>query len=178
MTTNHQTGSPLVKKDLANLDVSKFDCVMVLCDEKWMDPDENMTNGYDDINTQGDLLRLESVVRSWPPSSTARNSADESGGHRDCHSFVQCMDVWIRLPQETNGLFHRSSCMRTTFAKVQAICFSWRALLRCTFGVVQCTCNCSMYWADMVGYGCTGSNSTAEHQNAAAIGRKGREHSG
>jgi hypothetical protein len=62
VTANHVNGSPLKKKHLSRLDMSKFDCVMVLCDEKWIDPDENMTNGYDDINTQGDLLRLESVV--------------------------------------------------------------------------------------------------------------------
>ena len=66
VTTNHVYGTPLKKNHLARLDVTQFDCVMVLCDEKWMDPDENMTNGYDDINTQGDLLRLESVVCSWP----------------------------------------------------------------------------------------------------------------
>jgi hypothetical protein len=42
--------------------LSRFDCAMVLCDEKWMDPDEDMSNGYDDIRTQGDLLRLDSMV--------------------------------------------------------------------------------------------------------------------
>lgn len=60
--------------------MTKFDTVLVLCDEMWMDPDQNMTNGYDDINTQGDLLRLESVVRLSTPDvskicSNSRNLA-------------------------------------------------------------------------------------------------------
>jgi hypothetical protein len=62
VTTNHEYGSPLKRKHLERLDMSRFDCCIVLCDEKWMDPDENMTNGYDDLISQGDLLRLESVV--------------------------------------------------------------------------------------------------------------------
>lgn len=47
-----------------------MDIAMVLCDERWLDPDQDMTNGYDDITTPGDLLRLESVARS-PPSPTS-----------------------------------------------------------------------------------------------------------
>lgn len=53
--------------DTAVRDGCSVDIAMVLCDERWLDPDQDMTNGYDDITTPGDLLRLESVARS-PPS--------------------------------------------------------------------------------------------------------------
>lgn len=48
--------------DVSQLDMTLYTCVLVLCDERWMDPDEDAANGYDDIRTQGDLLRLDSMV--------------------------------------------------------------------------------------------------------------------
>eukprot|EP00892_Ulva_mutabilis_P004077 jgi/Ulvmu1/2040/UM120_0036.1 len=62
VTANHVHGSPLVRRDVAKLDVKSVDIAMVLCDERWLDPDQDMANGYDDITTPGDLLRLEAVV--------------------------------------------------------------------------------------------------------------------
>jgi hypothetical protein len=58
----HVTANPLQRSSLAGaLDVSLFRCALVLCDELWVDPDNNDANGLDSLD-EPCVLRLDSLV--------------------------------------------------------------------------------------------------------------------
>jgi hypothetical protein len=58
----HLTANPLQRSSLASaLDVSLFRCALVLCDELWVDPDNNDANGLDSLD-EPSVLRLDSMV--------------------------------------------------------------------------------------------------------------------
>jgi hypothetical protein len=58
----HVTANPLQRSSLAAvLDVSVFRCALVLCDELWVDPDNNDANGLDSLD-EPSVLRLDSLV--------------------------------------------------------------------------------------------------------------------
>lgn len=58
----HVAANPLQRSSLAAaLDVSTFRCALVLCDELWVDPDNNDANGLDSLD-EPSVLRLDSLV--------------------------------------------------------------------------------------------------------------------
>jgi hypothetical protein len=58
----HVLADPLQRSSLAGaLDVSQFRCAVVLCDESWVDPDNNEANGLDSLD-EPSVLRLDSLV--------------------------------------------------------------------------------------------------------------------
>ncbi|KAK9843129.1 hypothetical protein WJX74_007389 [Apatococcus lobatus] len=58
----HVKGDPLEKADLTErIDLTKFRCAIILCDEGWVDPDLDTSNGIQ-IEEEGDLLRLDSML--------------------------------------------------------------------------------------------------------------------
>ncbi|KAK9818136.1 hypothetical protein WJX72_007697 [[Myrmecia] bisecta] len=58
----HVPGNPLEKVDLqAKLDITKYKCAIVLCDESWVDPDLDLANGIE-LGEEGDMLRLDAMI--------------------------------------------------------------------------------------------------------------------
>lgn len=58
----HVIANPLQRSSLASkLDMSTFRCAVVLCDELWVDPDSNDSNGIDGVD-EPSVLRLDSLV--------------------------------------------------------------------------------------------------------------------
>lgn len=54
--------NPLLRSSLAAaLDLATFRCAIVLCDELWVDPDNNDANGLDGVDVPS-VLRLDSLV--------------------------------------------------------------------------------------------------------------------
>eukprot|EP00798_Chlamydomonas_sp_ICE-L_P003835 gene3835-13903_t len=61
ISVRHIQADPMQTKDLAKVGIQQFKCAIVLCDERWVDPDMNDTNGFDALQQQ-DMLRLDSMV--------------------------------------------------------------------------------------------------------------------
>ncbi|KAK9866656.1 hypothetical protein WJX84_009216 [Apatococcus fuscideae] len=58
----HVQGDPLERSELQErVDLTKFRCAIILCDEGWIDPDLDTSNGIQ-IEEEGDLLRLDSML--------------------------------------------------------------------------------------------------------------------
>ncbi len=58
---SHVQADPLQRLELATLDLSKFKCAIVLCDERWLDPDNDDLNGIDTLD-EPSVLRLDSLM--------------------------------------------------------------------------------------------------------------------
>ena len=59
---SHCYGNPLNAETFESLvDISNYSCAMCLCDNKWVDPDSDSTNGVDFLE-QSDMLRLDSML--------------------------------------------------------------------------------------------------------------------
>ena len=43
------------------LDVTAFKCAIILCDQSWLDPDLDLSNGVA-LKSQSDMLRLDALV--------------------------------------------------------------------------------------------------------------------
>jgi len=54
-------GDPMNDAELETLPLATFNCITILCDQSWMDPDQNQTNGIDTTCTT-DMQRLDSMV--------------------------------------------------------------------------------------------------------------------
>lgn len=55
-------GDPLKMQQLRHrLDVTAYKCAIILCDQSWLDPDLNLTNGIA-LKSQSDMLRLDALV--------------------------------------------------------------------------------------------------------------------
>lgn len=55
-------GDPLKMQQLRRrLDVTAYKCAIILCDQSWLDPDLNLSNGIA-LKSQSDMLRLDAMV--------------------------------------------------------------------------------------------------------------------
>ncbi|KAK9800761.1 hypothetical protein WJX73_008207 [Symbiochloris irregularis] len=54
-------GNPCRRRDLRKLDITKYRCAIILCDQAWMDPDGDDSNGIDE-RSQHAMLRLDALV--------------------------------------------------------------------------------------------------------------------
>mmetsp|Transcript_40088 Transcript_40088/g.113563 ORF Transcript_40088/g.113563 Transcript_40088/m.113563 type:complete len:339 (-) Transcript_40088:39-1055(-) len=54
-------GDPMSGDELESLALDTFNCIIILCDQSWMDPDRDQSNGIDTQCT-GDMLRLDSLI--------------------------------------------------------------------------------------------------------------------
>ncbi len=45
------------------LDVTAYKCAIILCDQSWLDPDLDLSNGLA-LSSQSDMLRLDAMVMS------------------------------------------------------------------------------------------------------------------
>lgn len=62
LQVRHVYANPLQRSSLASkLDMSTFRCAVVLCDELWVDPDSNDTNGIEGID-EPSVLRQDALV--------------------------------------------------------------------------------------------------------------------
>ncbi|KAG2488904.1 hypothetical protein HYH03_012534 [Edaphochlamys debaryana] len=62
ITVRHLKADPLQRSEMAaHVDVTQLKAALVLCDERWVDPDLDQTNGVDSL-CQADMLRLDSLV--------------------------------------------------------------------------------------------------------------------
>ncbi|KAK9810370.1 hypothetical protein WJX72_009592 [[Myrmecia] bisecta] len=58
----HVPGNPLEASELnANINLTRYKCAIVLCDESWIDPDLNLDNGIE-IGNEADMLRLDAML--------------------------------------------------------------------------------------------------------------------
>ncbi|KAG2488131.1 hypothetical protein HYH03_013277 [Edaphochlamys debaryana] len=61
ITVRHLRGDPLQRSEMGALvDVTQLKAALVLCDERWVDPDLN--DNDEDVLCQGDMLRLDSLI--------------------------------------------------------------------------------------------------------------------
>ena len=57
-------GDPLKMQQLRHrLDVTAYKCAIILCDQSWLDPDLDLSNGLA-LSSQSDMLRLDAMVMS------------------------------------------------------------------------------------------------------------------
>lgn len=61
VTVRHVQLDPLQRSQMTKLDLSSFRCAIVLCDELWVDPDNDDSNGIDTID-EPSVLRLDALV--------------------------------------------------------------------------------------------------------------------
>lgn len=55
-------GDPLKPQQLRRrLDVTAYKCAIILCDQSWLDPDLDLSNGVE-LKSQSDMLRLDALV--------------------------------------------------------------------------------------------------------------------
>ena len=55
-------GDPLRSQQIKRrIDVTAYKCAIVLCDQSWLDPDLDLSNGLQ-LRSQSDMLRLDSLV--------------------------------------------------------------------------------------------------------------------
>lgn len=55
-------GDPLKMQQLRRrLDVTAYKCAIILCDQSWLDPDLDLSNGIA-LKSQSDMLRLDAMV--------------------------------------------------------------------------------------------------------------------
>lgn len=58
---SHVMADPVQRAEMSHVDLSEFKCAIVLCDERWMDPDMDDTNGIDTLD-QPSVLRLDATM--------------------------------------------------------------------------------------------------------------------
>ncbi|KAK9845991.1 hypothetical protein WJX81_007900 [Elliptochloris bilobata] len=59
----HVSGNPLEADEMTSrLDVTQYTTAIVLCDQSWVDPDLDDTNGIQGLDERRDVLRLESLI--------------------------------------------------------------------------------------------------------------------
>ncbi|KAL6749116.1 hypothetical protein V8C86DRAFT_3032280 [Haematococcus lacustris] len=58
---SHLQADPLQRHELMAVGLEGFKCAIVLCDDKWIDPDQDSANGIDELR-QRDMLRLDAMV--------------------------------------------------------------------------------------------------------------------
>eukprot|EP01024_Parvocaulis_polyphysoides_P074321 TRINITY_DN9592_c0_g1_i2.p1 TRINITY_DN9592_c0_g1~~TRINITY_DN9592_c0_g1_i2.p1 ORF type:complete len:471 (-),score=55.96 TRINITY_DN9592_c0_g1_i2:120-1532(-) len=61
ISVHHVQGDPLCPLSLEKLDLSGYKTALVLCDELWQDPDNDITNGIQ-FGERRDMLRLDSMI--------------------------------------------------------------------------------------------------------------------
>lgn len=61
VNVSHVMADPLQRTQLARIDITNISCAIVLCDERWVDPDMDDSNGVDSLDER-DVLRLDSLV--------------------------------------------------------------------------------------------------------------------
>eukprot|EP01023_Acetabularia_acetabulum_P028113 TRINITY_DN26570_c0_g2_i1.p1 TRINITY_DN26570_c0_g2~~TRINITY_DN26570_c0_g2_i1.p1 ORF type:complete len:583 (+),score=65.43 TRINITY_DN26570_c0_g2_i1:68-1816(+) len=61
ISVHHVQGDPLCPVSLETIDMSGYKTALVLCDESWQDPDNDITNGIQ-FGERRDMLRLDSMI--------------------------------------------------------------------------------------------------------------------
>lgn len=55
-------GDPLKPQQMRRrVDVTAYKCAIILCDQSWLDPDLDLSNGVE-LKSQSDMLRLDALV--------------------------------------------------------------------------------------------------------------------
>lgn len=154
LQVRHVAANPLQRSSLAAaLDVRAFRCAVVLCDELWVDPDNNDANGLDSLD-EPSVLRLDSLVMVAQVRGSAASSCCSRGSHWRLHwcssmcGLLQCCLVPCSIERASTlegtadavqqAYVHHARIIRRRVKSTDLSCMACnRTLLSCVFSA-QC----------------------------------------
>jgi len=75
----YNQGCPLDPTDICRLPINSFDCIIILCDQAWLDPDMDPANGIDARQPE-DMQRIDSMMTMVAVAVRSQISAGRSVG--------------------------------------------------------------------------------------------------